>query len=354
MLVDDQEELLRWLALLHVPKVGPVKFKQLLQQDAKLLNLPDEFKLNFVAAERDLRWQQKTAHAHIITLHDELYPSLLAQIANPPPILYVLGDPKYLSHVQLAMVGSRSASEFGIQLAHRFAQNFAQRGLVVTSGLAVGIDGASHLGALSVVDGVTIGVLAHGLDMVYPRLHVKLAAQVAERGCLVSEFPIGALAQRQNFPRRNRLISGLSAGVLVVEAAKGSGSLITALHALEQGREVFAVPGSLYRGNSSGCHSLIRQGAKLVETVEDVMEELGPLLNWVIRDTRAPDKVGVGIGLNKEQERLLQFVDYETTCIDEVVVRSGLSIGEVSVILLELELCGMITAAPGGYVRNLN
>lgn len=307
--------------------------------------------LNRSTTERDLAWLASHPATHILHIEDANYPSLLRSIADPPSTLYVLGDAQCLQQPQLAMVGSRQCSTSGKLQAEAFAKQFASLGIVITSGLAIGIDGAGHIGALASQQGKTIAVLAHGIDQLYPVRHKKLAAQIIERGCLVSEFPLGVIPLPQNFPRRNRLISGLSMGVLVVEADLNSGSLITAKFALEQGRDVFAIPGPINVPQRQGCHLLIKQGAKLVDSVEDVLEELPNLLNGVIRDKYAHNiKVcSHRTNLNAQQQQLLEFIDYDSTYVETLVERTGLGSNVVGAILLELELQGVITAVPGGY-----
>lgn len=350
----SNKNLRNWLGLSHCAGVGPVKFSEHLQLSPNLDELPVGIKPDWRAVDQDLAWQAKTPDAKILTLTDPEYPSLLKNIAAPPPILYVRGDLEYLRIPQIAMVGSRNPSTIGVQYAEFFAKHFAHLGFIVTSGLAAGIDAASHIGALAAADGKTIAVLGHGLDRIYPWQHKKLADEIISRGCLVTEFPIHTEPLAHNFPRRNRIISGLSLGVLVVEARLESGSLITAKYAAEQGREVFAIPGAINNPKVMGCHQIIRQGAKLVEKPEDVLEELTALLNYVIRDKKATANTqGLKVTLSAAQQGLLQHVNYETTNIDKVIYNSGLSASEVGSILMELELNGFIAAVPGGYLRKL-
>ena len=342
-----------WLTLYHAKGVGVTKFHDHLLLDPALENLPTDLDVDWLGVERDLLWLNKNHDAQIITLHDDNYPSLLKNIGRPPPLLYVAGDSSCLAAPQIAMVGSRNPSTAGLQQAGYFAKHFAELGFIVNSGLAVGIDAACHNGALNTTTGKTIAVLAQGLDSIYPRKHEQLAARIKDRGCLVSEFPIGTQPLANHFPGRNRIISGLSVGVLVVEAALSSGSLITARYAAEQGREVFAIPGSIHNPKVKGCHQLIRQGAKLVESAEDVLEEIVSLLNCVIRDKNATLNNQQAANLSEQQGRLLRSIDYEPTCVDSIVGRTGLAAGAVSAILLELELDGFIAAVPGGYARKL-
>jgi DNA processing protein len=260
----------------------------------------------------------------------------------------VQGDRALLARPQLAVVGSRNPTPVGRQNATAFARALAQAGLGITSGLALGIDTAAHQGALD-AGGTTLAVAGTGLDRVYPPRNRALAHAIAARGALVSEFAVGAGPRAEHFPRRNRLISGMSLGVLVVEAALQSGSLITARLAGEQGREVFALPGSIHSPLARGCHALIRQGAKLVETAQHILEELGPLAR-AATTAAAPDRRLVP-GLAPLEAQLLECLGYEATHIDALIERSGLTPDAVSSILLALELRGVVLAGPAGYQR---
>lgn len=391
-----------WLALLRAPGVGPATFQTLLQHfdsPQQIMEMPvaticDRVNLkpatrdylrqpDWRSVEADMRWAEQPGN-HIITLHDPLYPSLLRQINDPPPLLFVTGDAKLLQYPQLAMVGSRNPNHSGTQTAFEFASYLSTRGFVITSGLALGIDAASHRGALA-GSGLTIAVAGTGLDRVYPAVHKSLAHEIAEQGALVSENVPGTQPRASQFPRRNRIISGLSMGTLVVEAAKKSGSLITARLAMEQGREVFAIPGSIHNPLARGCHHLIREGAKLVETGEDIIEELGPLLNSVMNGIAfngivlneipgqsaaiAPDAVSDEItatgpaskpgnttrlppGLPSGHHHLVfDIMGYEPATIDHLVEQSHLTAEAVSSILVELEIQGHIVSQGGLYNR---
>lgn len=344
-----------WLALYHSPGIGSAKFHETLQIDPCLNVLPNGITPNWQAVEADLNWLARTSNAEIVTLLDERYPAMLKNIDRPPPILYMRGEIASVAKPQIAVVGSRNPSAMGIQQAKSFAGELASLGLVITSGLALGIDRAGHEGALAVANGKTVAVLAHGLDITYPTQHKSLANKIIANGCLVSEFSIGVQPVANHFPRRNRIISGLAMGVLVVEAALNSGSLITARLAAEQGREVFAIPGSIYNQKVKGCHSLIRQGAKLVDSPQDVLDELPSLLNCVIRDKNAAAQPAnlPKVNLSKQQEQLLNKIDYDVTCADVIVNRTGFEASVVSSILVELELYSLIATVPGGYVRKL-
>lgn len=343
----------KWLALYHAPGIGSIRFQKHIAHDPELKNLPPKIIPNWQQAERDLNWLACTPQAQILTLCDPLYPSLLKQIADPPPVLYVLGDVNTLNDPQIAIVGSRTPTSCGIKNAFNFAKYFAARGIAITSGLAIGIDGMSHRGALTVPNAKTIAVLAHGLEQIYPLQHADLAAQIIDNGCLVSEFGIGSKMYSYNFPQRNRIISGLSLGVLVVEAALSSGSLITARYAADQGRDVFTIPGSIHSLRAKGCHALIKQGAKLVESAEEVLIELAGLLQHVIRDKTSTDITTElsEVVLTSPQQRLLSHVDENTTSLDVILARSGLPVSVVGTVLLELELQGLISAVPGGYSK---
>jgi DNA processing protein len=292
--------------------------------------------------------------AHLLTPADAAYPALLREIARPPPQLFVRGNVDALSLPQLSIVGSRNATHGGTETAHSFASYLAARGFCITSGLAEGIDAAAHRGALE-ARGRTVAVCGTGPDVVYPRQHERLADEIiASGGAIVSEFAPGTAVNRANFPRRNRLISGLSVGTLVVEAGVRSGALITARHAMEQGRGVFAIPGSIHNPVARGCHQLIRNGAKLVETAADIVEELASLLAGLRLDdtpqheessAKAPDGLA---DTSAEYTQLLAAMAWDPVDADSLVARSGLTIGEVSSMLLILEMQGSVRALSGG------
>jgi len=356
-----------WLALMHAPGIGPVSYQNLLQEYGNpetifdirnhkpsrcLSGLVIDYLRNpdWSAVEKDLAWQGQAGN-YILTYQDAYYPALLKEIPDPPPVLFVTGNVELLSSLQIAIVGSRNPSPTGRDTAQELAAHLSHYGLAITSGLALGIDAAAHRGALD-THGPTIAVMGTGLDQVYPARHQQLAKQITERGALVSEFPPGTPPLAENFPRRNRIISGLSIGTLVVEAALRSGSLITARMALEQGREVFAVPGSIHNPLARGCHQLIRQGAKLVENTQDILEELGTLteaaLSWHNADAipSIPDK------LDQQHAHVLNNLGFEPTSVDTLVERTGLTAESLSSILLVLELHNQIISVPGGsYVR---
>jgi DNA processing protein len=301
---------------------------------------------DWAGIEQDLFWLDQ-ANNTVVTLLDRTYPQQLKEIADPPPLLFVRGNPALLGLPQIAMVGSRNPSILGKETAFSFAKTLSQHGLVITSGLALGIDAASHCGALS-VNGYTIAVAGTGLDRVYPAQNKDLAMEIVKTGAIISEFPPGTTAKANHFPRRNRIISGLCQGLLVVEAAKQSGSLITARMALEQNREVFAIPGSIHNPLARGCNALIRDGAKLVETTQDILEEL----NQYFQEDERPFQILEQSVLDLEQQKLLNLVLFSPTSIDNLVENAGFSVETVSSMLLILELQGYIEATPGGcYTR---
>ena len=353
-----QKNLINWLALLRTAGIGPIKFKNYLQLDPLLKNLPDIAKATMQHSQclinQDLEWAQQK-NCHIMLLSDDDYPRLLRNIAAPPPVLFIKGNRGVLSKPQIAIVGSRCASNIGEQTAFRFAAELSKLNIATNSGLAVGIDAASHRGALSIEKGVTIAVLGHGLNIIYPGQHCKLAESIVSNGAVISEFPIGVRPSANNFPRRNRIISGLTLGVVVIEASVKSGSLITANYALEQGREVFAVPGSIYDQNIAGCHKLIKQGAKLVENISEIVEDLG-FLHAGVNVQNQIDKlnyINMQNSLDNLQTKILDSVSYETTATDLIINRSGLTPSIVSSALVNLELSGYIISVPGGYARLL-
>ena len=361
-----------WLALLRAPGLQPDQYHQLLNvfgsPDKVLAAGTDSLrKLGLSAGtvsaiqapadeliQADLDWLQQDDH-HILTFHDARYPELLKTIAAAPPLLFVRGDPDFLQLPQLAMVGSRTPTAAARQTATEFARHLSQAGITITSGLARGIDGASHQGAVDGLAG-TVALVAHGLDIVYPAEHRKLAEAISRNGAIVSEHPIGTRPLKAYFPRRNRIISGMSLGTLVVEAALKSGSLITSKHALEQGREVFAIPGSIHNPLARGCHQLIRQGAKLVETATDILEEISALLPAELPTRTAAQASQQAENqssqtLDPDHQKLLKCLAYEPVPIDELVDRSGFAASEVASMLLILELEGCVVSESGLYTR---
>jgi DNA processing protein len=297
--------------------------------------------------ETDARWLAGSRR-RLVTWGSPDYPERLATIADAPLALFCAGDVTLLGRPQLAMVGARNPTAPGRETATWFAEHLARAGLVITSGLALGIDGASHRGALA-AGGGTIAVLGNGPDEVYPSEHAALAREIAGSGLLVSEFPPGTPPRPHHFPRRNRIISGLTLGTLVVEAALHSGSLITARLAAEQGREVFAIPGSIHSPLSKGCHRLIRDGAKLVETAADVLSELHLPVAEAAPGAEAADAQGdLPPRLDKDYEILLDAFGFEPARVDTLVARTGLTADVVASMLLILELEGRVGQQPGG------
>jgi DNA processing protein len=283
-----------------------------------------------------------------IALGDDDYPELLTQLSDPPQLLYVRGNKDALHLPAIAIVGSRNPTRGGARNAFEFSRYLAESGFCIVSGLAQGIDAAAHRGALE-AGAATVAFLGNGIDIVYPPSNRELADAIVVNGALVSEYPPGTPPLKAYFPQRNRLISGLSLGTLVVEAARRSGSLITARLASEQGREVFALPGSIHNPMARGCHRLLRDGAKLVETVDDIMTELAPLTGHLKQITTESTQKEVGVA-NEDEEyvKLRKNLGHDPIGIDELVVRSGLTIDQVSSMLLILELDGKIEKLSGG------
>jgi len=382
MELPDPEALRAWLVLLRAPGLGPAALRELLAAHGNpraalaaaragrherarapacrdWLRAPDHARI-----EADLAWLAEPGH-ELLCCDDDAFPSLLEDMPSPPAALFVAGDTAQLWRAQLAIVGSRNASHAGLANARAFAGTLATSGLVVTSGLAEGIDGAAHAAALD-VGGGTIAVLGTGIDVVYPPRHDALAARiVAAGGALVSEFPPGTPAHPTHFPRRNRIIAGLALGTLVVEASLRSGSLLTARNAAECGREVFAIPGSIHNPLARGCHRLIRNGATLVETAADVAGELAPLarrLGTSLRERLGADAPPADVGgpgpapgaaacEDPVRAGVLAALDDDPLGIDELAARSALPVPAIASMLLLLELDGEVVAGPAGYVR---
>jgi len=364
-----------WLALNRVPGLGSAHVNSLLESFPepcailqatqaelarhglsstliKSLREPD-----WPGVESDLAWLAGPQR-HLLTIADRRYPPLLKETGNGPPVLFVQGNPDLLSQPQIAIVGSRNATPGGIETTRELAGGLAADGLIVTSGLALGVDGAAHRAAID-AHGLTIAACGTGLDRVYPAGHRELAHEIAEHGALVSEFPVGTPPRKENFPRRNRIISGLSLGTVVVEAGLQSGSLITARLAAEQGREVFAVPGSIHNPLARGCHRLIRQGAKLVESRSDILEELAPVaaalldgpVGTAAHDGGDADRPA-GAELDGDYTRLIECMGFDPARVDALVACTGLTPDVVSSMLLMLELQGHVAAMAGGrYMR---
>lgn len=358
-LQNSEQELIPWLLLAQAPGVGPVHFNRLLDeylQPERVFAAADSIQndrlrnylLNpdFKVIEQALEWAESPGH-HIITRNHPAYPHYLAQLPDAPPLLFTIGDMELLSAPQIAMVGSRNPSQGGIETARSFAHDLAVSGFAVTSGLAIGIDGAAHHGAL-LARGKTIAVTGCGPDRIYPARHNKLARQILEEnGSIITEFFPKTPPHAPNFPRRNRIISGLSMGVVVVEAAMQSGTLITAKLAMEQGREVFAIPGSIHNPLSKGCNELIREGAVLTRSVDDILTELAPQL----RHRLDKQPVQAVPELDQDEHHLLRFIPDAPTSFDDLIVRSALTADVVSSILLSLEMKGLVEVVAGQYQR---
>ena len=358
---DPDKELIAWLTLFHTPRFGPKAVNKLLQRfssAAEILEYRHEISSETLrnalaqpdqqAIDNDLDWLAESDSHHIIHFAHPDYPELLKNINDPPLILFVKGNPNFLHLPQLGIVGSRNPSATGLETAHDFALELAKCGLTINSGLALGIDAAAHTGALH-ANAKTIAVIGSGLDNIYPAKHARLAARISQQGAVISEFPPGTTPIPANFPRRNRIISGLSVGILVIEAAYRSGSLITARLAAEQGREVFAIPGSIHNPMVRGNHRLIRDGACLVESTHDIVNELSSLLGTLV----IPPKPHNHEASSQHSEPLMAYIDHDPVAIDTLISRSGLTAERVSAILSLLEIQGSIVALPGGrYCRS--
>ncbi len=366
----DEKELSAWLALSFTPKLGNKKLLRLLSYDS-LTNLIqyspvqwravglNEDQIHYLVhdsekdVEESLNWLEGSPHRHIVTSLCETYPALLKQISAAPSTLFVEGQLETIQQPQLAIVGSRNASIDSRKIAYQFAIQLVEQDIVVTSGLALGIDGYAHDGALK-GGGKTVAVLGSGLASIYPARHRNLASRIIENGALVSEFRPDAKPRPAHFPRRNRIISGLSIGVLIVEAAEKSGSLITARYATEQDRDVFVVPGSILNPNCIGSNRLIRQGACLVQDVQHILDEVKSMLDFT-RIQYSESQPSLFLPSNSEEElpfpELLANVGEEATPVDILANRTHIPVQEVMMQLLELELSGHVVAVSGGYIR---
>jgi DNA processing protein len=375
----EREELAGWLRLSLTPGIGNIAGRKLLaafglpddvfrQSPGALQQVVTETQAEALRREppelpalvdKTLDWLLRTdshgATRRILTLGDAGYPASLLETADPPLMLYLLGAPEFdLTQLgrSIAMVGSRNPTSQGAESARAFARAFGEAGIAVVSGLALGIDGAAHEGALEAAGAsrrlATVAVVGTGLDQVYPARHRDLAHRIADRGLIVSEYALGTPPLNQNFPKRNRIIAGLASGTLVVEAALKSGSLITARLAVEQGREVFAIPGSIHSPQSRGCHALIRQGAKLVESVNDVLEELrfDNMAPPIARDPRPEIDPA-------NDSPLLRDLGFDPVSLDVLCARTGYSAAELQARLLELELEGRVARMPGGLFQRI-
>lgn len=372
------DDLSYWLALHKAPGIGPLTFSQLIEQfpnPKTLFDSPEAITRldlsparrsalqhylqapNWKDVEQELQWSESPEN-HILILNHPDYPELLKQIHAPPPVLFIKGQLQVLNDVQLAMVGSRNPTVDGSESAWQFAHHLAKHGMVITSGMALGIDAQSHYGALA-ANGKSIAVAGTGLDRIYPARHKKLAWQLVAQGAIISEYSLGTGPMKHNFPQRNRIISALSVGTLVVEAALKSGSLITAQYALEQAREVFAIPGSIHNPLSRGCHQLIKSGAKLVETADDILEELSSLIlascMSQTNDINSTAQTGslhhtIDPLIPKVQQKILKNIGYSPISADTLIERCGLSAAEINANLVLLEVDDYIQTHPGGKV----
>jgi DNA processing protein len=377
----DTKELAAWLRLLETPGVGRLGARRLLSRfgspqeiflatqrdwqqacDASLAQALAQQPKDFEALlARTQAWLAEDTQRSILTLGDAAYPNRLLELSDPPLLLYACGNLAWLHAPAIAIVGSRHASPQGLENAHQFGAELSQAGWVVVSGLAAGIDGAAHEGALTGPCG-TVAVVGTGLDRVYPARHHSLGQRIAQHGLLLSEFPLGTPPLAAHFPQRNRIIAGLGAGTLVVEAALASGSLITARLAGECGREVFAVPGTIHNPQARGCHALIKQGAKLVESCQDVLEELLPgrvaqlILGGMDTTIEPPDEEAPAQSealMPEASHPILQALGFEPATLDTLQLRTGLSAAELSVALLDLELAAQVERLPGQIFRRL-
>jgi DNA processing protein len=353
---STRADVLAWLRLTLVPGVAPAAQRAILKAFGTPQAVADAppHMLAPVAGEKvaeliargpsgelvdaTLQWLAKPG-CHLLALGDAAYPQALLDLPDPPTVLYAQGNLDLLNAAALAIVGSRNATPLGLRDAQAFAHALSDCGLAIVSGLALGIDAAAHRGGLS-AGGSSVAVLGTGPDIVYPRSNRELAHALAEKGCLISEFPVGTPSVAGNFPRRNRLISGLSRGVLVVEAALPSGSLTTARFALEQGRDVFAIPGSIHSPLSKGCHWLIKQGAKLVESADDVLTELG-----MERQRAGP---GAGETTHAHADPLLDAMGYAPVTVDELALLTGLDAATLAAQLARLEIAESVAVLAGG------
>jgi len=357
-----------WLTLHLVPGLGATGFRKLvdafgsasavLRASRQALMQVPGLRAEAVAAiikqppyrEAEAELQQaERLGITLLYLGEPGYPPLLANIYKPPMVLYVKGDPGVLGQKGLAVVGSRAATSYGLKIARDLSGKLAARGVVIISGLALGIDTAAHAGAIA-MGGKTVAVLGCGLDVSYPKSNCRLAEQIAETGALISEYPLGTPPEAFRFPERNRIISGLGLGVLVVEAAQRSGSLITARIALEEGREVFAIPGRVDSAKSAGTHRLLQEGAKLVGGIDDILDEMGwqtpPAASSLQPSPWAPPEA-----IDQDEARVLAVLEVYPKHIDTIIMQARLSAAKVNEVLLRLELHGLIESLPGQQYR---
>jgi len=368
--VHIEPDVAQWVALSLIDGVGSATLCQLLSQFGTPANVfaASRSQLRHIVSDNitaaicagvdeatiapTLEWLSQPGN-HLITLADSIYPKALLEIANPPALLYAKGQLDCLSLPCLAVVGSRNATPQGEKNAEDFAENLSRHGLCIVSGMALGIDGAAHRGALK-ANAPTIAVVGTGLDIVYPAKHRDLAHRIVNHGLIISEFPLGTPSKAQNFPRRNRIISGLSIGCLVIEANLDSGSLITARQAAEQGREVFAIPGSIHSPVAKGCHQLIKQGAKLVESTEDILSEIQPILPLQPHFNTSPiGSLPERANASPEANTVLDSMGVDPIHFDVLLTATGLTVSALSTMLTLLELDGKISPLHGGKFQRL-
>ena len=362
-----------WLHLLNAPGLGYVRISHLMNEYknateiTKQKSFPTELKIPPQAVsylkqasndeiKHELDWLEKSDN-DILTLDDPLYPPQLKQISDPPILLFVKGNPNALLLPQLAVVGSRNASQSGLNNAHAFCFDLAKRGLVITSGLAAGIDTQAHQGAID-AKGQTIAVMGTGINTIYPKKNQTLAKTIPDQGAVISEFPFNTPPNAHNFPRRNRVIAGLSLGTLVIEAAQKSGTLITARLSMENNRPVMAIPGSIHNPLAKGCHQLIKQGAQLVESAQDILQEITPSIKMLtdqlqtsiqdFNDQALENQAKTNhIELSDSQLHIFNHLDFHPIAFDDIVILTGLSSGDVASDLLIMELSGLVEKLPG-------
>lgn len=367
----EWQQLSPWLLLSFLPGLGPARTRLLLEcfgSPERILYAPKD-ELRRLLPEKVVeticsgsarqrinqqlegasRWFEASEAHHILSLESPLYPDSLKEISDAPVVLYVIGNPALLKEPQVSIVGSRRPTPGGRRIAKEFAEQLVRSGLVITSGMALGIDAAAHQGALGCYGG-TVAVLGTGVDQVYPLRHKDLYSLIASNGAIISEFPLGTTPFAGNFPKRNRIISGLSLGVLVVEAAIESGSLISARMAAEQGKEVFAIPGSVINPLSRGCHKLLREGAILVESADDILMELAPQLQAQLATTVFPDQEKHRVD-DPLRLKVIEAMGFDVVTLDQISEACGIACAELSALLTEMELDGLIESTPGGFVR---
>ncbi|HTY13664.1 MAG TPA: DNA-processing protein DprA [Candidatus Omnitrophota bacterium] len=336
------------IAINMIDGIGPVKLRKLLQELGTVEAVAERLQAPLARAGEELENAGRKGIS-VLSEDSERYPELLKQIHDPPIVLYVRGELMPSDINAVSIVGTRVPTPFGLEVARRFARELASLGVTVVSGLAFGIDAAAHKGSLE-VKGRTIAVLGSGVDNITPVGNIEVGMEILDGGgAIVSEYPLGTTPGAWSFPRRNRIISGLSRGVIVIEGSYKSGAMITAKLALEQGREVFAVPGNIDSEMSRGPHWLIKQGARLTESIDDVLDELATVLNIKRAAARTERYEGKGIELNEEEKKVFSVMDARARYIDEIVERSGMEVQAVSSVLLTLEIKGLVKPLPGKY-----